>query len=153
MSSKINNHNIDLKIKKLVHNAVIPSYAHDGDAGLDLYCTSKQIKNNSIVYGTGLAFEIPYGYVGLVFPRSSLANKPNGFYLKNCVGVIDSTYRGEVTGVFAYPRDSVDVYESYNVGDKFMQMVIIELPKVNVIEVKELSETSRGTNGYGSTGT
>lgn len=80
----------DVKIKKLVDNAVIPSYAHPGDAGMDITCTSIEYddKNDCIMYHTGLAFEVPKGYVMLIFPRSS--NRKTNFYLANHVGVLDS---------------------------------------------------------------
>lgn len=80
---------MDIKIKKLNENAVIPRYAKDGDAGMDLTATSKYYdENGNVCYGTGLAFEIPDGYVGLVFPRSSLCKKD--LSLSNAVGVIDA---------------------------------------------------------------
>lgn len=88
-----------VKIKKLHPDAVIPKYAHDGDAGLDLTAVSRGFdEHGAIVYHTGLAFEIPQGYVGLLFPRSSNAKKD--LLLSNSVGVLDSTYRGEVTFKF-----------------------------------------------------
>ena len=84
-----------VKIKKIHKNAVIPTYAKDGDAGMDLTATSKSYdKHGNVVYGTGLAFEIPKGFVGLLFPRSSNAKKD--LLLSNSVGVLDSGYRGEV---------------------------------------------------------
>ena len=86
-----------VKIKRLNENAVIPAYAHVTDAGLDLTATSKNIEGNRvIIYGTGLAVEIPEGYVGLIFPRSS--NSKKNLLLTNSVGVIDSGYRGEIMG-------------------------------------------------------
>lgn len=88
-----------VKIKKIHPDAVIPTYAHIGDAGMDLTAVSRTFdKHGAVVYGTGLAFEIPQGYVGLLFPRSSNAKKD--LLLSNSVGVIDSTYRGEVTFKF-----------------------------------------------------
>ena len=88
-----------IKIKKVSEKAVIPQYAKDGDAGMDLTAISKQIKHSLngdhiIEYGTGLAIEIPCGYVGLIFPRSSIYKKD--LRLSNAVGVIDSGYRGEI---------------------------------------------------------
>ncbi len=84
-----------VKIKKLHKNAIIPQYAKSGDAGMDLVATSKSYdKHGNVVYGTGLAFEIPKGFVGLLFPRSSNAKKD--LLLSNSVGVLDSGYRGEV---------------------------------------------------------
>ena len=86
---------MQVNIKRLNENAVIPTYAKHGDAGMDLTATSKSYDDHgNVVYGTGLAFEIPMGYVGYVFPRSSNAKKD--LILSNSVGVIDSGYRGEV---------------------------------------------------------
>ena len=86
---------MNIKIKKLVDNAVIPTYAKSGDAGMDLTAVSKTFdKDGNIVYGFGIAMEIPDGYVGFIFPRSSVAKKYQ--QLTNCVGVIDSGYRGEI---------------------------------------------------------
>lgn len=80
---------MEVKIKKLNENAVIPTYAKDGDAGMDLTATSKSFDEyGNVVYGTGLAFEIPKGYVGLLFPRSS--NAKTDLFLTNSVGVLDS---------------------------------------------------------------
>ena len=90
--------------------------------------------------------EIPPGHVGLVFPRSSCYK--HGMLLSNCVGVIDSDYRGEVTAVFLGTHDDV----SYEIGDRIAQLVIMPIPAVKFVEAEELSETQRGTGGYGSTG-
>ena len=163
-----------MKIKKLVENAVIPTYAKDGDAGMDLVATSMSEDGyGNIVYGTGLAFEIPKGYVGLVFPRSS--NAKNNMYLTNSVGVIDSGYRGEIsfkykvvhnTGSFLKwwwenkilkkkePKISIYTlgYNTYKVGDRVGQLIIMPYPSIDFEEVDKLSETERGVNGYGSTG-
>lgn len=138
-----------VKIKKLHKDAVIPTYAKDGDAGMDLTAVSYEFDEyGNIVYHTGLAFEIPEGYVGLVFPRSSICKKD--MTLTNAVGVLDSGYRGEVTAKFkptlAYKA------EVYDVGERIAQMIIIPYPKIEFKEVNELSETERGTGGYGSTG-
>ena len=136
-----------VKVKKLVGNAVIPAYAKRGDAGLDLTATSIEENGTTITYGCGLAFEIPQGYVGLVFPRSSNADKD--LLLTNSVGVIDSGYRGEVTAVF---RKTKSCWRKYEVGERFAQLVIIPYPQIELEEAEELSETERGTGGYGSTG-
>lgn len=138
-----------VKVKKLNDKAVIPNYAKIGDAGMDLVATSKQTDNyRNIVYGTGLAFEIPPGYVGLIFPRSSLSKY--SIMLTNCVGVIDSGYRGEVMFKFKplYKEFNVD----YNVGDRIGQIIIMPYPQIELEEVDELTETDRGIGGYGSTG-
>ena len=92
--------NLKVKIKKLHKDAVIPSYAHSTDCGLDLTAVSKTYDEyGNVVYGFGLAFEIPEGYAGFIFPRSS--NHKSGLLLTNSVGVIDSGFRGEVTAKFA----------------------------------------------------
>ena len=136
-----------VKIKKLVENAVIPHYAKSGDAGLDLTVTSVENKGNKIVYHCGLAFEIPQGYFGLVVPRSSNAKKD--LLLTNSAGIIDSGYRGEVTAVY---RKTDNNGEYYNVGERFLQLIILPYPQIEFEEVEELSTTERGANGYGSTG-
>jgi len=133
-----------VKIKKLVEEVVIPSYAKDLDAGLDLTATSMKIEGMNIVYGTGLAFEIPEGHVGLIFPRSSIAK--TGLTLRNSVGVLDAGFRGEVT--FKFLRGKYP----YKVGDRIGQLIILPFPKVEFEEVDELSETERGEGSYGSSG-
>ena len=136
---------LKVKFKKLHPDAVTPSYAKDGDAGLDLTAISKSINDTFIEYGTGIALEIPHGYVGLVFPRSSVSKLEN-FYLKNSVGVIDSGYRGEIK--FRFNKSN----ESYKAGEKVGQLIIIPYPTVKLQEVNELSDTERGGGGFGSTG-
>ena len=138
---------MEVKIKKLNENAVIPRYAHPTDAGLDLVAVSKsKDKYGNFVYGTGLAFEIPDGFVGLVFPRSSVAARR--MTMANCVGVIDSGYRGEVTAKFMTHLFA----KPYDKGDRVAQMIIMPYPHVDIVEVDELSESDRGDGGYGSTG-
>lgn len=138
---------MEVKIKKLNENAVIPQYAHPTDAGLDLVAVSKSKDNDgNFVYGTGLAFEIPVGYVGLVFPRSSVTTR--NMTVANCVGVIDSGYRGEVTVKFK----PYLFYRPYDKGDRMAQMIIMPYPHIDLVEVDELSESDRGEGGYGSTG-
>jgi len=143
-----------LKIKKLNENVKIPSYAHEGDAGLDLVATSLILdENNNLVYGTGLAIEIPTGYVGLIFPRSS--NSKKDLILTNHVGVIDSSYRGEIIFKYKSTLCSSGQYitgKNYEVGDKVGQLILFPYPQVTIEEVEELTETERGTNGFGSTG-
>lgn len=140
---------MNVKIKKLNENAVIPSYSKEGDAGMDLTATSISIKDTYIEYGTGLAFEIPEGYVGLLFPRSSVSKKD----LFHCTGVsvIDSGYRGEVTARF---KASINhrMIDSYKLGDRIAQIIIVPYPQITFKEVEVLSDTQRGVGGYGSTG-
>lgn len=139
-----------IKIKKLVEHAVIPEYAKPGDAGLDLTAVDcyKDQTYGYVEYGTGIAIEIPEGYVGLVFPRSSISK--TCLSLCNAVGVIDSGYRGEIT--FRMHHDEHSDNAEYEVGDRVGQLIIIPYPKVQFVEVDELSNTERGTGGYGSSG-
>lgn len=143
-----------LKIKKLVDNAIIPSYAKDGDACFDLTATSIDTTNDKYIeYGTGLAMEIPQGYVGLIFPRSSVTNKD--LMLKNSVGVIDSGYRGEIKFRFFKQTDPALLWAPariYTIGERIGQMMILPIPTVEFEEVEELTETQRGEGGYGSSG-
>ena len=142
-----------VNVQILDDNAVVPSYAKPGDAGLDLTATSvKQDENGNVVYGTGLAFEIPEGYVGLLFPRSS--NSKKDLYLTNHVGVVDSGYRGEI--FFKY-RPTTDILtngqpEIYKVGERIGQLLVMPYPKVELNPVLVLSDTERGTGGFGSSG-
>lgn len=140
-----------LKIKKLHPYAIIPKYAKDGDAGLDLTAVSKEKGIGGIcTYGIGLSLEIPYGYVGLLFPRSSVYKYE--LSLANSVGVIDSGYRGEVMVKFRNTDWTNENNCTYDIGDKVAQLVIIPHPEVEIEEVEELSETVRGAGGFGSTG-
>jgi dUTP pyrophosphatase len=162
---------MQVKVKKLVENAVVPAYGKPGDAGMDLTATSMSFDTDgNVVYGVGLAFEIPEGYVGLLFPRSSNAKK--GLALTNSVGVIDSGYRGEVMFKFKptvkfydFNPDSashneyskvqgINAYnvDAYAIGDRIGQIIIMPYPQVTFEEVSELSDTERGEGGYGSTG-
>lgn len=142
-----------VKIKRLLTNAVIPKYEKDGDAGMDIVATSKHIDvYGNLSYGTGLAFEIPLGHVGLLFPRSS--NSKTDLLLTNSIGVIDSGYRGEV--MFKYSlterQNAKNPLASYAPGDRIGQLIIMPYPHIEFEEVEELSETERGAGGYGSTG-
>ena len=148
-----------IKIKKLNDKAVIPTYAHATDAGLDLTATSikHDFGKDVFIYGTGLAVEIPEGYVGLIFPRSS--NRNTEAYMTNHVGVIDSGYRGEVMISFKN-RDNLDysaceipqLVKPYEIGQRVAQLIIMPYPKIKFVEVDELSDSDRGKNGHGSSG-
>lgn len=147
---------MEVKIKRLCDNAIIPQYAHATDAGMDLVATSYEYNEelHCHVYGTGIAVEIPEGYVGYIFPRSS--NRKTESYLTNHVGVIDSGYRGEIMASFK-TRDFKEgeiqqLYKPYEVGDKIAQLIIMPYPKVEFAEVAELSSSDRGEGGHGSTG-
>ena len=151
-----------VKIKRLHEDAVIPQYAKAGDAGLDLTAVEDAtVKNNTATYKTGLAVEIPEGHVGLIIPRSSIYKTGNR--QSNCVGVIDSGYRGELlvkhdvsTGVLAALIDNdTETYAAlnpYKKGDRIAQLIIIPYPQIELEEVMELSDSSRGEGGFGSTG-
>lgn len=137
-----------VRVKKLHPEAVIPEYSKEGDAGLDLTAVSQRVdKTGYIEFSTGLAFEIPEGFVGLVFPRSSISNI--NLSLTNSVGVVDSGYRGEVKFRFKPANAGRGIYE---VGDRVGQIVIIPYPKIELTEAEELSETVRGDGGFGSSG-
>lgn len=153
---------MQVKIKKLHKYAVVPTYAKHGDAGMDLTAASKRYDvHGNVVYGTGLSFEIPDGYVGLLFPRSS--NTKKDLILGNSVGVLDSGYRGEVVFKFKpmptyqeneFGRTVFDIcnYQSYSIGDRIGQIIIMPIPKIEFIEVDELSDSERGNGGFGSSG-
>ena len=143
---------MDVKFKKLHEDAKIPSYAHDTDAGLDLTAvsfTQEFDKSNKLVlvYHTGLAVEIPEGYVGLIFMRSSISNK--SISLTNAVAVIDSGYRGELLLKYKITTDSLPTI--YQPGEKIGQLIIIPYPKINPIEAEELDSSDRNEGGFGST--
>ena len=144
---------MELKFKRLNDKAIMPIRAHKGDAGLDLTCTKIVPVRNAcnqllLEYHTGLAVEIPEGYTGLLFPRSSVFK--TSLIQSNCVGVIDSGYRGEIKAIF---RNTTDVIPAvFQEGERFCQLVIVPIPNIEVVEASELSESDRGENGYGSTG-
>lgn len=138
-----------IKVKRLNELAMLPTKAHATDAGFDLYATSKTYDNDgNVVYGCGLAFEIPEGYMGLVFPRSSNAKK--SLILSNSVGVIDAGYRGEVTAKFK--RLHATNYSEYMIYERFAQLVVLPIPNIEFEVTDELSDSERGTGGYGSSG-
>jgi dUTP pyrophosphatase len=140
-----------VRIKKLNENAVIPSYAKDGDAGMDLVATSIiSTTSTQITYGIGLALEIPFGFVGLIFPRSSV--RKTRLMLSNCVGVVDSGYRGELQATFNKINNDSISENDYKVGDRIAQIMIIPHPPIEFEEADELSDTERGEGGFGSTG-
>lgn len=153
---------MNVKIKKLSDKAVIPSYAKPGDAGMDLTAVKVEYDKHRqcFVYYSDLAFEIPEGYVMLLFPRSS--NARTNAYLTNSVGVIDSSYRGNVMACYKLKGENVDNliseeqiienYAPYQQGERFGQIMILPYPTINFIETDKLSETKRGVGGYGSTG-
>lgn len=146
----MNNHSI--RIKKLDNNATIPSYGSEFAAGADLYaCTDVMIEikpHETKLIHTGIAMEIPVGFVGLVYARSGIATK-RGLAPANKVGVIDSDYRGEI--MVALHNHSEEVQRVEN-GERVAQLVIAPYITADFIEAEELDETVRGEGGFGSTG-
>ena len=156
---------LKINIETCHENAVIPEYQNYGDAGMDLVATEK-IKDNAfqLWFKTGLKIEIPNGYVGLIYPRSSISKKD--LMLANSVGVIDSGFRGEVqvrfnkTGDFHPYRYQVGEIQvrfnknitEYQVGDRIAQLIILPYPQVSFNEVDSLEDSERGKGGFGSTG-
>lgn len=140
-----------IDIKKVIPQAKIPTYAKDGDAGLDLTAVRFERKGEYIEYNTGLAIAIPEGYVGLIFPRSSVSNKDQ--HLANSVGVIDSGYRGEIKLRMKRTVNRGPEYlrKEYGEGERIAQLIIIPYPKIELQEVTELDSTERGDGGFGST--
>lgn len=138
-----------VKVKKLNSEAIIPKYAHPTDAGLDLTAVSyERDSNNLIVYHTGLSIEIPEGYVGLIYPRSSISKYD--LELTNSVGVIDSGYRGEI--LFKFRETTSHFPNIYVPGDRIGQLIIVPYPSIELEEVDELSSSDRSDKGFGSTG-
>jgi dUTP pyrophosphatase len=143
---------LEIKIKKLHENAIIPTYSKEGDAGMDLTITSIISETTTdVTYGFGIAMEIPKDFVGLIFPRSSI--RKYDLSLTNCVGVIDSGYRGELQATFKKTnwlkgKNS----HKYEIGDRGSQIMILPYPKIKFVESEELSNSDRGSGGFGSTG-
>ena len=145
---------------KLDPDASMPSYATKGDAGLDLKCVTLQKFEDYIEYDTGVSVEIPPGFVGKLFPRSSVSKKD--LMLANCVGIIDSGYRGNIkcrfnllptkrkSGLLSGLGEKIEP-KIYKKGDKIAQLIIEQIPTVNLVQVMSLSPSLRGTGGFGST--
>jgi dUTP pyrophosphatase len=142
---------VELPIAKLNDEAVLPSRAHEGDAGLDLYaCESAHLgPGERWSVGTGVAVEIPDGHAGLVLPRSGLAKK-HGIALVNAPGLIDSGYRGEIRVLLL----NTDPAETFRVepGDRIAQLVISPIALAEPVEAASLAESVRGAGGFGSSG-
>ena len=137
-----------INIKKTNELAIIPKYAHSTDAGMDLVAVSMNETDKYIDYDTGIALEIPKGYVGLVFPRSSVSKLD--LVQANSVGVIDSSYRNSIKVRFKKLKDNgVCVYVP---GERIAQLIILPYPMIGFNEVEKLSDSDRGLGGFGSTG-
>lgn len=151
---------MDVKIKKIDPRATIPTYATDGSNAFDLYAIEGcgyLSEGDTYVFDTGIAFEIPEGHGMLVLSRSGHGFNYN-VRLANCVGLIDSDFRDSVKVKLTkddVPRPGLGIKSSdvkINDGARVAQAIILPIPKINFIEVQELSETARGTGGFGSTG-
>lgn len=142
---------MEIKIKKLRDDAEIPTYAKPGDACCDVTAIEMEYDdiNDLFVYHTGLSFEIPEGYCLKIYPRSS--NTKTDFYLPNSVGNLDSGYRGELLVKYK-ARDFGEIAAPYEVGDRVAQIQVMPYPTIEFVVVNELSETERGTGGFGHTG-
>ncbi|BCS54076.1 dUTP diphosphatase [Geobacter sp. SVR] len=143
---------LKVKFKKLHEDAKAPRCAKPGDAGVDVFCTAIVSDRDYIEYRTGIAVEIPEGYVGLLFARSG--NSKKDLLLCNAVGVIDSGYRGEIAlrfKIVTHHGIRKLIPHLYAVGDACGQLIILPYPKATLEEVFDLSESERGTGGFGST--
>ena len=142
---------MSIKIKKLHPSAELPTFATPGAACFDIKTVAPGevgACGGTHSFPTGLAFEIPQGHVMLVFSRSGHGFK-NSITLVNCVGVIDSDYRGEL---MVKLRNDSALRFSFEPGDRIAQAMIVQLPSVQFVAVEELSDTQRGAGGFGSTG-
>ena len=140
-----------LRFARLRENAVLPTRAHQGDAGLDLYAAQPAHLGPGERWSvaTGVAVEIPDGHAGLVLPRSGLARK-HGIALVNSPGLIDAGYRGELT-VLLLNTDPAEVYR-VEAGDRIAQLVVVAVATAEPVEVEALAESARGDGGFGSSG-
>ena len=142
---------LDVKITRVSEDAVVPSYAYEADAGLDLSANCDMVlqPHERALIPTGLAIAIPEGYAGFVMPRSGLALR-EGLSMANTPGLIDSHYRGELK-ICAV---NLDAHEDIHIerGERIAQLVIQKVPVVTLVEVDQLDETDRGTGGFGSSG-
>ncbi len=141
-----------IELKKLDENAILPSRGSSQAAGYDLYALSEEVisiePHSTVMVGTGLSMAIPDGYFGGVFARSGLASK-RSLRPANCVGVIDSDYRGELIVPLHNDSDEIRVIEGH---ERIAQLIILPYLSVEFDEVEELDETGRGNSGFGSTG-
>jgi dUTP pyrophosphatase len=140
---------IELPIRRLRDDAIVPARAYDGDAGLDLAACERVVlePGERATVGTGLAIAIPDGYAGFVQPRSGLAAK-NGITIVNTPGLVDSGYRGELKVILL----NTDAKEPFVIepGMRIAQLVVMPVPLVDPVEVDELPESERGVRGFGS---
>lgn len=142
---------VNVSITRLDPTVELPHYAYSGDAGLDLRAneTVDIPPHERVLMPTGLAIALPDGFAGFVQPRSGMALK-QGLSIANTPGLIDAHYRGELKIILV----NLDPHTTIHIerGDRIAQLVIQEVPVVNLIEVDELDETDRGSGGFGSSG-
>ena len=139
---------IDVKIRKVHPDAVIPFRAHATDAGMDVIAISMEMTEDYVEYDTGLQFQLPEGYAILIFPRSS--NSKKDLLLCNSVGILDAGYTGNLKLRFKLTTEGY-TEKIYNPGDKVGQIMIIPYPEINFIETEVFNKTERGDGGFGST--
>ena len=142
---------MELRFARLSEDAILPTRAHDGDAGLDLYAREPAHLGPGERWsvGTGIAVEIPDGHAGLVLPRSGLARE-HGITLVNSPGLIDSGYRGEIR-VLLINSDPADIFRVAP-GDRIAQLLIVPVATADPVEAEALAESARGDGGFGSSG-
>ena len=161
MADNLLNGVIPLKVKRLYEDSILPTRANQSDAGLDMYVNSieKDTEKGIVTYNLGVSLEIPEGFFGLLFPRSSVFKYD--LSMTNSVGVIDSGYRGEVKAKFRIPDWESKFSkrgighsnpELYEIGDRCCQLIILPCYHFPVVDVDSLSDSDRGEGGYGSTG-
>jgi dUTP pyrophosphatase len=140
-----------LAVRRLSPDARVPTRAHDGDAGFDLYAleTGTIAAGERAAVATGIAVELPERHAGLVLPRSGLAAK-HGVALVNAPGLIDQGYRGEVRVLLLNTDPHEDF--SYTAGDRIAQLIVVRVEAPDIVEVAELEQTRRAERGFGSTG-
>ena len=142
---------MELPVAKLREEAVLPTRAHEGDAGLDLYaCESAHLgPGERWSVGTGIAVQIPAGHAGLVLPRSGMARE-HGIALVNAPGLIDASYRGEVR-VLLLNTDPAEIFR-VGPGDRIAQLVVTSVALAEPVAAEALTESTRGDGGFGSSG-
>lgn len=142
-----------MKVKRMHKDAILPTYGTEGSGALDFYAAEDVTVWEERTYriGLGVALEVPVGYVLQLVPRSSMG-VDTPLRMPNSMGVIDSDYRGEVAAIYVNDETKGMIPYQINKGDRIAQGYLVATPKINLVEVEELSDTARGDNGFGSTG-
>ena len=143
---------MELKVKKMRDNTILPTRGDSKAAGIDLYaCIDNPVTilpNATVMIPSGIACEFPEGYFGLMLPRSSVGVKRK-LTLANTAGVIDESFRGEIMMAF---KNNGDVYQTIEPGERLAQLILLPYFTYNIVETDSLSSTERGEGGFGSTG-